>query len=406
MNINFLLYNVTGMGGTVRVVVTLANYLAENGYDVRIFSVFRGNESPFFYVDPRINIEFLVDRYKGLDVESKDAELDSFNSELIPEDDEDYDNFSLLSDKKILEVLNSLKGEVLITTRTSFNLIASKYAPKDVCVIGQEHLNFSIYSPRMKYEIVQNYKNLDYLITLTGGDTEEYIEHLGKSNVKIRQITNGVPAIEENTPKLENKVIMAAGRIVEQKGFDLLVCAYNLLRNDYPDWKIKIYGSGKDEIPLKKLVDEIGLSDNILFMGPTDNIQEAFNDASIFALSSRYEGFGMVIVEAMQCGIPVVSFNCPKGPAEIIRNGEDGIIVKDGDVVAFAKALASLMDNRDERQRLGSNASENIKRFLINEVGKKWDELFNEIDNKLRVEKAIANKSKRSKSKNTKKKKK
>lgn len=115
-------------------------------------------------------------------------------------------------------------------------------------------------------------------------------------------------------------------------------------------------------------------------MGATQDMESELSKSSIYALSSRFEGFGMVIVEAMQCGVPVVSFDCPKGPAEIISNNIDGILVENGDVDAFADALIELIGNEEKRRQLAENALVNVKRFEIENIGKLWIDLINEIE--------------------------
>lgn len=381
MKINFLLLNAYGMGGTVRTVVTLANCLVEKEYDVNIISAFKYENEAHFDIDSRINIEFITDYTVKQELSAEDYELVLKYSDMIIKDDELYEEFNGLSDKKMMEKLNAIKGEILITTRASFNIMAAKYAPKEVIVIGQEHMNLWAHSEELKSKIKESYGGLDYLITLTDADTKDYEEFLKGAGVSIRRITNGIPNYNDGVAKLEEKVIVAAGRIVEEKGFEYLVCAYNILKDKHPDWKVKIYGKGPLKEALGKLIREIGLGDRILLMDESKEMQKEFKQASIYALSSKYEGFGMVIIEAMQVGLPVVSFNCPKGPAEIIEHGIDGILVQHEDILGLAQALDYLMDDIDERKRIGGNAVESVKKYSIDEVVKDWERLFEEIKN-------------------------
>ena len=275
--------------------------------------------------------------------------------------------------------LKDIKEGVLISTRPSFNIFTAKYVNKNVVTIGQEHLNLSIYPKRLQKSIKKYYPRLNYLATLTDDDTLDYKKLFSNEKIEVVKLTNSIPPFESKLSTLEDKTILAAGRLVPQKGFDLLIEAFAKIVDKAPDWKVKIFGAGKDKEMLQDIIAEKHLYNNVLLMGPTQEIEKELTKSSIYALSSRFEGFGMVIVEAMQCGVPVVSFDCPKGPGEIIAHGEDGILVKDGDVDAFADALLELIEDKNKRIKFGKKAVENVKRYTIDEIGKQWDEVLKEI---------------------------
>jgi glycosyltransferase involved in cell wall biosynthesis len=387
VKIYFLIFDIYGMGGTVRTVLNTANYLARNGYDIEIVSVFRKNKDPFFYIDPRIKITVLRNSIAksggqpGMKQKVMNRlRIPKMRSRLIHPDDEAYSAFSLFTDVKIYRFLKSLHDGILITTRPSFNLMAAKYVDKRVCRIGQEHLNYDIYPERLQRAIRKHYPKLDYLITLTDDDTQEYRRLFQGSSVEVRKITNSAPQVECEISPLDQKSVVAAGRLVPQKGFDLLIEAFERVVQRFPDWKLKIYGYGRDKDKLQQMILDKHLYNHVILMGPSRNMQQELANASIYALSSRFEGFGMVIVEAMQCGVPVVAFDCPKGPAEIVTHGEDGIMVENGNVEAFADALMELMGDDEKRKRFGQNALRNVRRFDIQEIGPLWMQLFDEIE--------------------------
>lgn len=384
MKIRFLVFDIYGMGGTVRTVLNVTNYLAQSGYDVEIISVFRYRRVPFFEIDPRIKIIVLhdvVNRKKDItDFRTKMANrLMKTKSKLIHPDDEGYHFFSALTDIKMYNYLKSVTSGILVTTRPSFNIFASKYANKGVPIIGQEHLNFSVYPDRLKKSILKHYKNLDYLATLTDEDTEDYKQLLAGGKVKVKKITNSIPELQGVVSSLDSKTVIAAGRLVPQKGFDLLIEAFKIVNEKYPDWKLKIFGNGREKDNLQALIEKNKLYNHVILMGPTQHIDVELSKASIYALSSRFEGFGMVIVEAMQCGVPVVSFDCPKGPSEIIAHNEDGILVEDGNVEKFAESLMELMGDEKKRRDFAREAIKNVKRFEIDNIGEIWKETIEEI---------------------------
>lgn len=383
VKIRFLVFDIYGMGGTVRTVLNVTNYLAQSGYDVEIISVFRYRKVPFFEIDPRIKIIVLHDvasrRKDDTSLKTKTAnKLAKMKSRLIHPDDEGYHFFSLLTDIKLYNFIKTINSGILVTTRPSFNIFASKYANKEVRIIGQEHLNFSIYPENMKKSILKHYGKLDYLATLTDEDTMDYTQLLKGGKVKVKKITNSIPNLQGVISPLDSKTIIAAGRLVPQKGFDLLIEAFKIVNQQYPDWKLKIFGDGREKNNLQDLITKYKLYNHVILMGSTQHIDIELSKASIYALSSRFEGFGMVIVEAMQCGVPVVSFDCPKGPSEIIAQNEDGVLVEDGNVEKFAESLMELMGNADKRKYFAKNGIDNVKRYEIENIGKIWEETINE----------------------------
>lgn len=385
MKITFLTLDIFGMGGTIRTVLNVANYLVNKGYEVEIVSVLRYRKEPFFYIDPKIRVVVLhsklINRSKKKGLKGKIINfLDKCKSRLIHPDDEGHHHFNLLTDIKMYQYIKSIKEGILISTRPSFNIFTAKYANKNIITIGQEHLNLAIYPDRLQKSIKKYYPKLNYLATLTDEDTLDYKKLFSDEKIKIVKLTNSIPPFESKLSPLEDKTILAAGRLVPQKGFDLLIEAFSKIVDKAPDWRVKIFGSGKDKNMLQDIINERHLYNNVLLMGPTKEIEKEMARASIYALSSRFEGFGMVIVEAMQCGVPVVSFDCPKGPSEIIKHNEDGILVKNGDVDAFADALLELIQDKEKRIRMAKEAVKNVKRYTIDEIGKEWESLLENIN--------------------------
>lgn len=381
MKIYFLTLDIFGMGGTIRTVLNVANYLIDKNYDVEIVSVLRYRKVPFFYIDPRIKITVLYNVTQKISKPKSIKEfikvyLTRIKSFLIHPDDEGIHHFSLFTDIKMYKWIKSVKSGIIISTRPSFNLFSSKYSNREIIKIGQEHLNLEVYPERLQKDLRRLYPRLDYLATLTDDDTESYKKVFKNKDLKIIKLTNSVPPFENGVSTLEYKSILAAGRLVPQKGFDLLIEAFEKIVDEVPEWKVKIFGSGKDKDMLQEMINEKHLYNNVILMGPTQEIEKELMKSSIYALSSRFEGFGMVIVEAMQCGVPVVSFDCPKGPSEIITNGEDGILVENGNIDEFSKALLELIKDRDKLESFSKKAIENVKRYSINEIGKEWEKLL------------------------------
>jgi glycosyltransferase involved in cell wall biosynthesis len=223
------------------------------------------------------------------------------------------------------------------------------------------------------------FPRFDAIVALTDEDARAYRSELNGARTRVERIPNALPALGGGIAKLEEKAVVAAGRLTGQKGFDLLIRAFARVARERPGWELRIYGEGSQRDLLERLIAELGLNGSVRLMGATRHIGEELAQGSVFALSSRFEGFGMVLVEAMSKGLPVVSFDCPRGPAEIVEDGVDGVLVPNGEVDAFAAALVGLIDDEDRRRALGAAGLEKSKRYEIEPIGARWDELLAEL---------------------------
>jgi glycosyltransferase involved in cell wall biosynthesis len=169
------------------------------------------------------------------------------------------------------------------------------------------------------------------------------------------------------------------GRLVPQKGFDRLLEAFASIARERPGWSLTIHGEGPQRLPLTERTESLGLAGQVRFPGVTDDPAAALADADLFVLSSRWEGFPTVLGEAMALGRPVVAFDCPSGPADLIRDGLDGVLVPRDDIAALASAMASLIDDPTRRAALAARAPEVLERFGLTAILARWDELFAEV---------------------------
>lgn len=222
-------------------------------------------------------------------------------------------------------------------------------------------------------QLITELKKLKRFIVLSEEDKEKWPE---LKNLSV--IYNPLSFYPEQVSDCTNKKVIAAGRYMPQKGFDLLIDCWKIVSEKHPDWTLSIYGDGMRN-ELQSQIDKLGLQHTCFLEPSVSNITDKYIESSIFVLSSRYEGFGMVIIEAMACGVPPVAFACPCGPKDIIRDGEDGFLVENGNIGQLAEKICYLIEQEDERKRMGKAARTNVQRFKMENIGRQWDKLFDDL---------------------------
>jgi glycosyltransferase involved in cell wall biosynthesis len=219
------------------------------------------------------------------------------------------------------------------------------------------------------------YPKLDAVVALTEDDKQKYKE---KMNLQCERIYNPLSFSSSEKSNCLLKNILSVGRLDKQKGFDLLIRAFHKVSTKNKDWKLTIVGEGSDKDDLDNLIEELGISHRINIIGFTNDIKNYYLNSSIYVSSSRWEGFGLVITEAMECGLPVVAFE-NAGPKEIINNKVDGILVPCEDIEALSNAILELIDNEEKRLEMSKNAIVRAQYFNVSTVSEEWQKLFHKI---------------------------
>lgn len=197
----------------------------------------------------------------------------------------------------------------------------------------------------------------------------------------IEVIPNAAIHVSKNYSEVKNKRVIAVGRLDYQKGFDRLIQAWKLVQytGQFTDWKLDIFGQGEWREMLQQMIDEQGLQNTAKINPPTNAILNEYVHSSLLVMSSNYEGFGMVLVEAMSCGVPVISFDCKCGPKDIIQTGINGLLVPNGDIQALADAMMKVMEDEAYRKMLSLNARKVVDTYSEQAVMSQWIRLFTSI---------------------------
>lgn len=378
-SVRFLVNRVDGSHGVARAVLNLSGYLADH-YDVEIVSLFRRRDKPTYAAPPGVRVTYVEDRRKGsMEQGLVRRMLSKGRSRLVAEDRPINPTPTLLTDVRLLRALWTQRQGILVTTRPELHVVAARRAPRGLLLIAQDHLNYLGRSELRRREMRAVADRIDALVTLTRGDAEDYRSLSNWPEQSLLSIPNSMPWQVGDPGRVRRKVVLAAGRLDPQKGFDQLIAAYEPVACKHPDWRLHIYGKGTQRAELLAMVKERGLADQVKLKGWSARFHDVLADASVFALSSRYEGMPLVMVEAMSVGLPLVSFDCPRGPAELVRDGLNGFLVPDGDIEGFASALLRVVEDDGLRERLGRQALADARNYDMSVIGRRWRDLFEKL---------------------------
>lgn len=362
----YITNQISGSGGLERVLSIKTSYLADfMDYDVHIASINKDQNELFYDFSNKItfhNIKYPHGAIKGLISYTKELKtiVRSVNPQIIIVCDDGLKGFF------VPKIIGS--KYVYIYERHISRLVVDSEKNKSIKnkVFGK--LTHSLMNIGAKY--------FDVFVVLTKANLNEW----KSKNLKV--IANPLSFYPENTSSLNNKKIIAVGKHCHQKGYDRLLKSWKIVLNECPDWILEIYGAFNVDHDLDNLSKELSIDKNVKLHKPIKNIEDKFLESSIHVLSSRFEGFGMVIIEAMSCGVPSISFDCSCGPSDIIKHKKDGLLIENGNIQLFSKALIELIQNEQKRKQMGKAAKINVKRYLPQNILIQWDELFTSLINK------------------------
>lgn len=363
MKLLYITNGINGSGGLERVLSIKASNFAENPYyEVHIAALNTGTQNLFYNFSNKIHFH----------------EIPVYGNPL---------KYIMSYASGFVKLVKEIKPDIVLVCDDGLKgfflpLILGKPCP----MIYERHVSKNIelknnagfldrFFFRIKSGLMSYFSNsFDAFVVLTKDNLIEW-----KSTKNIHIISNPLSFFSNQSATLEEKKVIAVGKQSFQKGFDLLLKSWKTVNQKHPEWTLEIYGKKDSSIGLENLAKELEVETSVHFFEPVKDIESKYLNSSIYALSSRFEGFGMVLIEAMACGLPCVSFDCPCGPKDIIKNEEDGFLVETENTNEFAEKIIFLIENQKDRKEMGTKAKENVKRYLPEEIVCQWENLFKKL---------------------------
>ena len=357
-------------GGIERVLRDKMNYLVEHyGFDVHVVTTDQGPHPIPYPLNERVKVHDLdirfhhQYRYSGL-------------KRILT-----YLKLQRLFKQRLKALIDEVKPDVMVCIRIeSVNSIIS--VKGDIPLLCESHSMYyaffyekaSLWYRLRFWWARKNLRKADCIVALTEGDANDW----RRSHPNVKVIPNVVHLNDTGRyGSLQAKKVIFVGRFSSQKDFGSMIDIWKLVHLRHPDWELHAYGEGEQKKRFQKEIEETDV--NITLHNPTPDIFEKYLESSILVMTSRYEPFGLVLPEAMSCGLPVVAFNCPYGPADIINDGVDGFLIEKRDKEKFAERICQLIENAELRHRIGSAAVKSVQRYLADEIMPKWSSLFTEL---------------------------
>jgi len=357
MHIVYLIERIDKEGGIQRSLTVRVNYLIEKyKYKITIVCTEKDSGIPAYRIDDSVNFVFLEK------LTSKKTTVGRI-----------YLRFS-----QSQKILNTLKPDIIISVKYTLHNVFFRFIPHHAMLISEIREPLEQYNENVSisFKSIINHKMRDYIlrrqdvmIVLTEADKKSW----GFKNIKV--VPNPKTIHSDTVSKLNNKQVLAIGRLHKVKGFEKLLDVWNIVSKRHPDWILKICGEGEEYLTLFSKAKTLGLSNSVMFTNKFMPVIPAFLESSIFVLTSQFEAFGNVMVESKICGVPIVAFDAPNGPREIIIDGKDGYVVELNNIEEMAERIIFLIENPEIRLEMGAYAKKDSERY--DEI--KIVELYNNI---------------------------
>ncbi|OYQ33027.1 hypothetical protein CHU92_13995 [Flavobacterium cyanobacteriorum] len=354
MKLLYITTTINGAGGLQRVLVDKANTFASMGYEVAVLCTNPSSEPSLYPLLPQVGLAIIRPK-KGL-------------------------NYFFSYKKLLLKHIKAFRPDILIMCDNGIkSFLLPYFTPRRYKLVYEMHGSKNIWLAfirpyflrAMLYRFMDvSVSRYDRLVVLSPSARKEW----NCSNADI--IPNYLWFNETGKSSLMAKKAIAVGRHVPEKGYDRLLLAWKSVTEKYPEWVLEIYGEENPDYDLREMANRLGISNHVVFHEPRPDIHKAYITASVCLVASYSEGFGMVLLEAMACGVPCVAFDCPVGPADIIVDRQNGLLVPEGNLELYIKAVLEIIENENLRHYLGSKASEIKDRYSKAASVARWNKLF------------------------------
>lgn len=366
------------VGGAERVIIDKANYLSQEGHQMMLVSYEQGQHPLPYELDSNVQYVDLDCRFFKLSKYSVFERMYRFI------------RLKRKFRRDLHDVVNTFNPDVVVLASDWQKLINSVVdATGTIPVIAEFHNaydyimrkvgvsenNIKKYTSRWySMRILKGLRRCAKMVVLTESDARCWRQHFDNVCVIPNPVTF-YPDVIDDVPKDKGRIIFV-GRFNREKRIDRLITAFSMIADRYPDWHVDIFGDGNEKQNLLSLIKQVKLENRVIIHEPTRNIYDEYKRSEMLVLCSEHEARPLVLVEAMSCGVPCVSLDCPYGPREIITNGVTGLLAHDGDVVDLAAKIEWLIVHEDERKKMGHNAREDAAKYKMSVIMKDWEELY------------------------------
>lgn len=367
-----------GYGGAERCITNLANSLVGK-YHVEILSVYKLYDKPAFDIDKRVNVRYLTEVKPNRDdirYDFKHLKMLSLIKDLA---------YALkvlrLKRKKTIDAIDACDSDIIISSKVYFNRLLGEYKNIGVRAIGWEH-NYNNHTKKEIKEFIKSCKYLDDVVMVNKELQEFYKDEFLKYDLKcqVRYVPNYIDKVSKTTTKYNNRNLIAVGRLEAVKGFDDLIKVYKLVNLQIQDTYLTLVGDGKEKNNLFETVVKNDLVSKVKMPGYLfqEEIDKLYDNSALYIMTSHSESFGLVMLEAMAHGVPVVAFSSAEGARELIKNGYNGYLINNRNEFEMANKIVELLNDKEKLQKMGQNAYKVAQKYTKEEVIKTWEQLLDE----------------------------